>query len=182
MPIKADQRFKWKVNYEYVDETADIAQCYSLDSDDDTAPIKSEKHRDSVLSSEQRIISGSSPLGNETRARSSDHFLTPNPPDRGAAGGSPYGLQLSPANQSVSSASPHFSQRSYRSNGSREYNHSISDEFPNLNEQEACLMRYFVVQLAPWVCAPRVILAFLELMHHSLIYATERDTLLARYH
>jgi hypothetical protein len=67
---------------------------------------------------------------------------------------SPYDLQRSPANHSsISSASSHLSHSSHHSHASINSVDLIPAEIPQIyfDEQEACLMRYFVVQLGHWV-------------------------------
>jgi hypothetical protein len=77
-----------------------------------------------------------------------------NRPEDALTSFSPYQpLQSSPdGHSSIPSASPHFSHSSNASPGSRDFIiNSFDNRLPSLNEHEACLMRYFVVQLAPWV-------------------------------
>jgi hypothetical protein len=146
LPIAATNSIT--VDYKYVDETADIAQHYCIGYDP-ASPSASERRR-SVFS-EDRTYAESSILSEMAKAAPniSNALVQSHGPDTNLDY-SPYALQLSPANQSLS-ASPHFSHCSHSSQGSRDSINSIHGELFNLDEHEACLMRYFVVELAPWV-------------------------------
>lgn len=159
------------MDYKYVDESADIARGYTLGEGSNASPspplapendaVESER-RESELSIDHRSLAGSSILGDPVGSYSSEHCLPPpnRPGSSHLPGYSPYPLQLSPRHQrnhsSISSASPHFSHSSQASPGTRDLishiDHGFDRGLPNLNEHEACLMRYFVVELAPWVC------------------------------
>lgn len=132
-----------------MDETADIARHYSVNlSCSPSWPWASEK-RQSEASIDQRAQTEPPILSDTVGSHTSDPFL---PPPGPLAGYSSYQLQLSPQTPSpVSSASPHFSRSSHASRGSDDLSNPIETSLPNLNEHEACLMRYFVVHLAPWV-------------------------------
>lgn len=93
-------------------------------------------------------------MSNADRPHSADHFVSPQRPERALQESyPPYQKQLSPLDQSpLSSHSAPFSQSSNASLESHDFLQAIGTEFPNLDEHEACLMRYFVVELAPWVC------------------------------
>lgn len=151
------------MNYKYVDETADIARGYNLGEGGNVSPspplAPESERRESELSINHRSQTESSILGDTIGSYSSEHCLPPpnRPESSHFAGNSPYPLQLSPRHRSsVSSASPHFSHSSQASPGTRDLisriDHGFDHGLPNLDEHEACLMRYFVVQLAPWVC------------------------------
>lgn len=147
------------VDYKYVDETADIARHYSVDSGCIvSSPVASERHR-SEVSNNQRALTEPSIINDTVESHSSDHYLPPHRPDGSSLTGySPYPLQLSPGNQSsISTASPNFSYSSHASPGSRDLFNHMENGLPNLDEHEACLMRYFVVQLAPWVGTPMLV-------------------------
>ncbi|KAJ5183153.1 hypothetical protein N7492_000769 [Penicillium capsulatum] len=138
------------VDLEYVDETADIARHYSVDWGCRTSSPGLSETRPSEIDIDQRPLPKSSILGDPIESYTSENFLPPPRPDANLADYSPYSLQLSPGrHSSVSAPSSHFSG-SQLSPGSRDAIGSIDTALPNLDEHEACLMRYFVVQLAPW--------------------------------
>ncbi|KAJ6130171.1 hypothetical protein N7512_002951 [Penicillium capsulatum] len=139
------------VDLEYVDETADIARHYSVDWGCRTSSPGLSETRPSEIDIDQRPLPKSSILGDPIESYTSENFLPPPRPDANLADYSPYSLQLSPGrHSSVSAPSSHFSG-SQLSPGSRDAIGSIDTALPNLDEHEACLMRYFVVQLAPWI-------------------------------
>lgn len=150
------------MDYKYVDETADITRGYTLGEgcNPSPSPPLAPERRESQLSINHRTLTEPSILSDPVGHYSSEHGLPP--PNRSEkshlTGYSPYPLQLSPRHHSsVSSASPHFSHNSQTAPGTkRDFVYLVdngSDHgLPNLDEHEACLMRYFVVQLAPWVC------------------------------
>lgn len=159
------------MDYKYVDESADIARGYTLGEGSIASPSPplapesnppGSERRESELSIDHRSLAESSILGDPVGSYSSENCLPPpNRPESSHLPGYPsYSLQLSPRHQrnhsSISSASPHFSHSSQASPGTRDLishiDHGFDHGLPNLNEHEACLMRYFVVQLAPWVC------------------------------
>ena len=159
------------MDYKYVDESADIAQGYTLGEGSNASPspplvpeseAPTNDRRDSKLSIDHRSLAESSILGDPVGSYSSEHcVLPPNQPEGSHSPGYPsYPMQLSPRHQrnhsSISSASPHFSHSSQASPGTRDLvshiDHGFDHGLPYLNEHEACLMRYFVEQLAPWVC------------------------------
>jgi hypothetical protein len=150
------------VDYKYVDETADIARGYILGEgcNPSLSPPLALERRESELSIDHRTLPEPSILSDPVGSHSSEHCLPPpnQPESSHLTGYSPYPLQLSPRHHSsVSSASPHFSHSSQASPGTTRDLISLVDNvidhgLPNLDEHEACLMRYFVVQLAPWVC------------------------------
>lgn len=162
------------MDYKYFDETADIARHYCVGFDA-TSPSASERRRSVV--SEHRTLAEPSIFSEtvKTLLNTSDPFVSSHGPDT-ALDYSPYPLQLSPGNQS--SASPHFSHYSHSSQGSRDFVDPINGELPNLDEHEACLMRYFVVELAPWVCTRTF--RDTQLIFYSSIFAMETDILLAQ--
>lgn len=141
------------VNYEYVDETADIARHYSFDLGYSASSSLASGRRRSDASSGQRSLTELSIPSDAAGSPPVDRFLPSHEsePDGILATSAPYGL-LSPGNQSsASTASPHHSYSSFASLGPRDFVSSIGHGLANLDEHEACLMRYFVVQLAPWV-------------------------------
>lgn len=141
------------VDYKYVDETADIARHYSVDwGCNASSPLALERRR-SETSIDQWALTEPSILSDTVGSHSSDQFLPSRRPDSSTlAGYSPYRLGLSPGNpSSITSASPGYSHSSQASPGSRDLISQIENGLPSLDEHEACLMRYFVVQLAPWV-------------------------------
>lgn len=146
------------VDYKYVDETADIARHYSVDwGCGASSPLASERRRSerSEASLDQRALTEPSIISDTVGSHSSEQFLPHRPVGGALAGYSPYPLELSPGNHSsLSSASPGYSHSSQVSPGSRDLISQVENGLPNLDEHEACLMRYFVVQLAPWVCFP----------------------------
>lgn len=150
------------MDYKYVDETDEIAQLYILDYEPTISfSTISEKPR-SEASVEKHTLHERSILNEPVRSQSSGHFMTPHLHDRNLENRSPFAVELSPRIQSsISSASPHLSYSSNASPGSRDYSYPTGIELPNLNEREACLMRYFVVQLAPWVCIKYFVTYFL---------------------
>ena len=146
------------MDYNYVDETADIARHYSVDSSYDTSWAL--PRRQSTNSHENLTVEEPSLLNETAATHSSERFLSPSNhrpenPDALAVF-SPYQpLQLSPKHHSsIPSASPNFSHSSHASSGCRDFINSGDNILPSLNEHEACLLRYFVVQLAPWVRFP----------------------------
>jgi hypothetical protein len=151
------------VDYKYVDETADIARSYTLGEGlhPSPSPPLAPERRESELSIDHRTLAEPSILSDPVGSYSSEHCLPPpnRPETSHLTGYSPFPLQLSPRNHSsVSSSSPHFSHSSQASPGTTRNLVSLVDNgidhgLPNLDEHEACLMRYFVVQLAPWVWA-----------------------------
>lgn len=144
------------VDYKYIDETADIARHYSVDwGCRVSSPVASERRR-SEASVDQRALTESSIISDTVGSHSSEQFLPTHRPVNGSlAAYSPYPLDLSPGNHSsLSSASPGYSHSSQVSPGSRDLISQVENGLPNLDEHEACLMRYFVVQLAPWVGSP----------------------------
>ncbi|KAJ5533327.1 hypothetical protein N7494_009879 [Penicillium frequentans] len=120
------------------DSVMDLVQVRNTDA---TSPSTSERRRSVV--SEHRTLAESTILSETVDPVSNSHE-----PDS-TLGYSPYALQLSPENQPLS-ASPQFSHYSHSSQESRDLVNPINGELPNLDEHEACLMRYFVVELAPW--------------------------------
>ena len=135
-----------------MDETACIAQLYSVNLGCSPSWPWASERRQSEVSIDQRALTEPSILSDTAGSHTSDPFLPPHRPDAALAGYSPYQLQLSPQTPSpVSSASPRFSQSSHVSLGSDDPFNPIATSLPNPNEHEACLMRYFVVHLAPWV-------------------------------
>jgi hypothetical protein len=145
-----------------VDETADIARHYSANLGcSPSSPCASER-RQSEIPIDQRALTEPSILSDTVGSHTSNPFLSPHRPDGALAGYSPSQLQLSPQNPSpVSSASHHFSRSSHASLGSYDLINPIETSSPNLNEHEACLMRHFVVHLAPWVQYSRFLSFFL---------------------
>lgn len=149
------------MDYKYVDETADIARGYTLGEGCNASPSSplALERRESELSIDHRTLTEPSILSDPVGSYSSEHCLPPpnRPESSHLTGYSPYPLQLSPRHHSsVSSASPHFSHSSQASPGTNRgltshIDHGFDHGLPNLDEHEACLMRYFVVQLAPWV-------------------------------
>ncbi|KAJ5908077.1 hypothetical protein N7495_000759 [Penicillium taxi] len=139
-----------------MDETADIARHYTLDFDCN-ASVSS-----SVIDKRESVASASASTETYNYAettipcdslglKSSDTFLLLRNDSTSLADYSPYAIQLSPENQSsISSASPDFSHSSLVSFASRDYAATVDGGLPTLDEHEACLMRYFVVNLAPW--------------------------------
>lgn len=153
------------VDYKYFDETAHIARHYCIGLDA-TSPSTSERRRSVV--SEHRTLAESSILSETVEPVSNvcDSFVQSHEPDS-TLGYSPYALQLSPEIQPLS-ASPQFSHYSHSSQGSRDFVNPIIGELPNLDEHEACLMRYFVVELAPWVCTRRIWLYSANLLQFDI--------------
>lgn len=149
------------MDYKYVDETADIARGYILGEgcNPSPSPPLAPERRGSALSIDHRKLTEPSILNDPVGSYSSENcLLPPNRPESSHLPGySPSALQLSPRHHSsVSSASPHFSHSSQASPGTNRgfislVDNGIDHGLPNLDEHEACLMRYFVVQLAPWV-------------------------------
>lgn len=149
------------MDYKYVDETADIARGYTLGEQCNPSPSPPlvPERRESELSIDHRALTEPSILSDPVGSYSSEHCLPPpnRPESSHLTGYSPYPLQLSPRHHSsVSSASPHFCHSSQVSPGTTRdlislVDNEIDHGLPNLDEHEACLMRYFVVQLAPWV-------------------------------
>ncbi|KAJ5626064.1 hypothetical protein N7510_002373 [Penicillium lagena] len=144
---------KGTVNYKYVDETADIARQYLVDlsfgySTNASSHLASETRRP-VASPWQPDPTEPSMLSDTGRPHSSNQPLLPHEPSSSLAGHSPYALQLPENQSSLSSASTGFSHSNYSSPGSRDLI-TVESGFPSLDEYEACLMRYFVLQLAPW--------------------------------
>ncbi|KAJ6004782.1 hypothetical protein N7540_012581 [Penicillium herquei] len=136
------------VKYRYVDETAEIARHYTLELDKiESSPKISEKPRSNSCV-ETRAVAETSILSDAV-ASHSDQFLSPPEPDTTLDHYAPYAGQSSPVNHSSLSSSPPFSYSSNASSGFRDSFQGIA-ELPNLDEHEACLMRYFVVELAPW--------------------------------
>lgn len=147
------------VDYSYVDETADIARHYSIDSSCESSLPWARARRQSMASPDHQPATDPSLLNDPVGSHSSEPFLSSNRPEDALAPFSPYHpLQLSPdRHSSIPSASPHFSHSSNASPGSRDFIiNSFDNRLPSLNEHEACLMRYFVVQLAPWVGTSRL--------------------------
>lgn len=146
------------VDYSYVDETADIARHYSIDSSCESPLPWAPARRQSMASPDHQTATEPSLLNYSAGSHSSEPFLSSKWPEDALASFSPYRpLQLSPdRHSSIPSASPHFSHSSNASPGSRDFIiNSFDNRLPSLNEHEACLMRYFVVQLAPWVGSSR---------------------------
>lgn len=183
------------MDYKYVDETADIARGYTLGEGCNISPSPhlDPERRESELSFDHPTLTKPSILGDPVGSYSSEHCLPPpnRPESSHLTEYLPYPLQLSPRHHSsVSSASPHFSHSSQASPGTTrdfisQIDSGIEHGLPNLDEHEACLMRYFVVQLAPWVCDSDIfclshIFSRLTLVT-SLIYVMARGILLAQY-
>ena len=174
-----------------MDETADIARHYSVNLGCCPSWPSASERSQSEVSIDQRALTEASILSDTVGSQTSDPFLPPHRPDGALAGYSPYQLQLSPQNPSpVSSASPLFSRNSHASLGPDDLSNPIETSLPNPNEHEACLMRYFVVHLAPWVQysrSPYLPSLFPKratdspLSIKSLIYAIKRDTLPALF-
>jgi hypothetical protein len=145
------------VSYKYVDETADILRHSFLDRGCNlpSSPSLTSERRQSVASLDQQAFTESTVLSDTVGHESSELSIPPLRPDSNLAGNSPYALQLSPPNHSsLSSASSGFSQSSHHLTGSRGITHDLENGLANLDEHEACLMRYFILQLAPWVSFP----------------------------
>ncbi|KAJ5709567.1 hypothetical protein N7493_009858 [Penicillium malachiteum] len=126
-----------------------LLERYVLELDTITSsPTISEKPRsNSCVDTQTRTLAETSVLSDAV-ASHSDQFLSPPEPDTPLGHYSPYAGQLSPVNHSSLSSSPPFS---HSSNASSEFDGFQGiRELPNLDEHEACLMRYFVVELAPW--------------------------------
>lgn len=150
------------MDYKYVDETADIARGYTQGEGCNASPSPplAPERRASERSIDHRTLTEPSISSDPVGSYSSERCLPPpnRPESSHLTGFSPYSLQLSPRHHSsISSASPHFSHSSQASPGTTRDLISHTDNAfdygpPNLNEHEACLMRYFVVELAPWVC------------------------------
>lgn len=172
------------VNYNYVDETADIARHYEVDRDGlAPSPVASERRR-SEVSPDQQALTEPSIISDTVGSHSSEQFLSSHRPISSTlAGYTPYPLDLSPPNHSsLSSASPGYSHSSQISPGSRDLIPQVENGLPSLDEHEACLMRYFVVQLAPWVGFPLFSKLFRRLTNtSSLIYVMVTGILLVPY-
>ncbi|KAJ5715943.1 uncharacterized protein N7483_013124 [Penicillium malachiteum] len=127
-----------------------IARDYTLELDTiASSPTISEKPRSNSCV-ETRALAETCILSDAV-ASHSDQFLSPPEPDITLPVGhySPYAGQVSPVNHPSLSSSPPFSRSSNASSGLGGSFQGIG-ELPNLDEHEACLMRYFVVELAPW--------------------------------
>lgn len=170
------------MDYKYVDETADIARHYSVDWEcDASSPLGSERRRSerSEASLDQRPLTEPSIISDTVGSHSSKQFLPHRSVGGALAGYSPYPLESSPGNRSsLSSTSPGYSHSSQVSPGSRDLISQIQSVLPSLDEHEACLMRYFVVQLAPWVCCLLLESFLMTDQRFSLIYVMETDFLL----
>jgi hypothetical protein len=139
-----------------------------------SSPALASERRRSVASADQTAFTESFLSSDTVGSQFSDTFLPPPRSDPNFAEYSPYALQISPRNHSsISSASPGFSHGSHASPGSGDFPPDIENGLANLNEHEACLMRYFVVQLAPWVSIFHFS-HFQSLTFKSLIYAMVR--------
>lgn len=148
------------VNYKYVDETAEIASYYSLDLGQDTSPRSFVQNRSVSSVTDQRAATEASIPSDAIGSNSPDNFLPPSPKrqrtdDRPSY--QPYHLQLSPGERpSICSSSPNLSHHSQRSSVSRDFRSRLTNDWPlslqpHFDAQEACLMRYFVLQLAHYV-------------------------------
>ncbi|KAJ6072444.1 hypothetical protein N7467_010529 [Penicillium canescens] len=144
-----------QVDDKYVDETAEIARGY-LDLGE-VSPWTVKRHRSQSSATEQPVateplVTEPPILSDAVESHSSEHFI-PQQQDEILTTYSPYNLQHSPANNSsISSTSPHLSHSSHHSHASIGSMNMIPAEIPQLyfDEHEACLMRYFVVQLGHW--------------------------------
>jgi len=155
-PIAVTNPF-FLVNYKYVDETADIVRHSSLDQGCNllSSPALASERRRSVASFNQQAFTESTVLSDTVGPKSPEFPFSPPRPDSNLAGNSPYALQLSPpSHSSLSSASSGFLQSSHPLPGSGGITHDLENGMANLDEHEACLMRYFILQLAPWVSFP----------------------------
>lgn len=147
------------------------------------SPITPER-RPSEISVDLHTITETSPLRDAARPHSSDHHIPLHQPDCSTLDGyPPHPLVLTPEDHSsISAVSPVYSRSSHASLGSRDLIPQVGNGLPNLDEHEACLMRYFVVQLAPWVSLQAIILSERYTDRFSLTYVMGRDILHAQFH
>jgi hypothetical protein len=187
------------VNYKYVNETAEIASYYSLDSGRDASLWSFAQNRSVSPVTDQRAATESSTPSEAARLNSPDNSL-PSPPKRqrrdDLASYQPYHLQPSPGEaQSSHSSSASLSNRSHESVVSRNFRCRPTSDGPlspqpHFDEQEACLMRYFIVQLAHcvslrdlgWPFSPQLYLERKVDIFYRSIYVTVRDTSLRSFH
>ena len=135
-----------------MDETADVARHYSVNLGCCPSWLWTSERRQSEVSIDQWPLMEPSTLSDAIGSQTSDPLWPPHRPDGAFAGYSAYQLQLSPQNPSpASTALPSFSWNSHTSLGPDNLSSPIEISLPNPTEQEACLMRYFVVHLASWV-------------------------------
>ncbi|KAJ5775890.1 uncharacterized protein N7511_000901 [Penicillium nucicola] len=145
-----------QVDDKYVDETAEIARGY-LDLGE-VSPRTVQRHQSHSSVNEQlhkATPDSSVPkqcIRNDTSECYSSEHCFPQQQDDILATYSPYNSQHSPTNNSSLSSSPHVSHGSHNSHASIASLDLIPAEIPQIyfDEQEACLMRYFAVQLGHW--------------------------------
>lgn len=145
---------------EYVDETADIASYYSQDPSQDTSQWSFVRNRSSSSATDQRSIFESPSPSETTQSKSKSNRLSlPTKQQRtddlpNYQSNSP---QSFPGNgPSTYSPSANLSHHSPPLSVARGLvSHGVHDSpvslRPQFNVQEACLMRYFIDQLAKWV-------------------------------
>lgn len=142
------------MNYKFIDKTAEIARYYSVDwgCNAPSSPALASKRHGSVASFDKQSFTEASVLSDTVGSHSSENSIPPPRADSNLAGYSPYGLLLSPRNHSsLLPTSPGYFQSGPVSPGSANFPPNLQNGSATFDEHEACLMRYFVVQLAPWV-------------------------------
>ncbi|KAF2235845.1 hypothetical protein EV356DRAFT_98534 [Viridothelium virens] len=143
-------------DYTYVDETAEIASYYTLDPDRSASTPSGELNSDETFVRNRQDAPASASSSDETEPSSFNQCLSSSS-KRQCNDALPYRPYLSPDDViSTCSISPTLSQHIQLSPPPRNYTSlpksdaSLSLQ-PHFDAQEACLMRYFIVELAHYV-------------------------------
>ena len=187
------------VNYRYVDETAEIVSYYSVEPDQDISPSSLAPIYHDTLDYEEQTTPFSITTSDAVTSNSPDNLLPPFPKRRRLDSQLPRPL-IAPDEQlsACSNLSP-LPRNCYGASTSSHVNlHPTNDAVisPQLQSdgQEACLMRYFVVQLAHCVSLldlyPAALLSFLNTLEgncyvdifYSSIYVTALGTSPRSFH
>ncbi|KAH8690308.1 hypothetical protein BGW36DRAFT_390575 [Talaromyces proteolyticus] len=149
------------VNYKYVDETADIASCYTVDSIQEPPTWSAVRNRSvSSVSDYHPPTDSSPPCGILEESPLTFDFATSSSSRRRRVHEDPnhesFSFQLSPHDgQSINSSPLNPSHPSHQSlrptdNISQIDNRLMQAPQSSFDAQEACLIRYFIVELAHW--------------------------------